>query len=216
MIRRLLWVVLLTSATAIADNSKISPDLLPYLATPTAKVNVIIQYNSTITCSGGLLGGLLCTGVNLLSGVLKTVLSLVNGVLATVTAGDIVSISNQSNVSYISLDRKLIAADDYTTAAMNAPLAWSAGLDGTGVGIAIIDSGIYSHTDLKNAAGASRVVYRKSFVSGTLADDYGHGTPVAGIAAGNGALSSGTLRGVAPNANLLDLRVLDKNGASTD
>jgi serine protease AprX len=52
-------------------------------------------------------------------------------------------------------------------------------------------------------------------------DDYGHGTHVAGILAGNGSSSSmpGTLhllKGIAPNANLLDLRVLDLNGASTD
>src|SRR5207245_159768 len=58
-------------------------------------------------------------------------------------------------------------------------------------------------------------------VGGTRSDDYGHGTHVAGIAAGNGYTSTRAgsirnLRGVAPNANLVDLRVLDANGGSND
>jgi serine protease AprX len=90
------------------------------------------------------------------------------------------------------------------------------------VGIAVIDSGIYSHPDLRNMWGQSRVVYRKSFINGGVQyDDFGHGTHVAGILAGNGNSSSmpgslHILKGIAPNANVLDLRVLDKNGASTD
>ena len=67
----------------------------------------------------------------------------------------------------------------------------------------------------------SRVVYRQSFIGGRQFDDFGHGTHVAGIAAGNGSLSSKPgsftpIAAVAPNANLLDLRVLDGNGASSD
>jgi serine protease AprX len=120
-------------------------------------------------------------------------------------------------VTYISLDRSVAGTLDYTAAAVDAPLAWSYGLDGTGVGIAVIDSGVYSHPDL-----ASRVVYRQSFIGGGVQfDDYGHGTHVAGIAAGNGKVSNGpgsfrSLRGIASNANILDLRVLDKNGMSND
>src|SRR5215471_10245215 len=118
--------------------------------------------------------------------------------------------------------RRVSGLVDETPAAVNAPAAWSPGLDGSGVGIAIIDSGIYSHPDLNNATGtASRIVYRQSFVAGSQFDDYGHGTHVAGIAAGNGRSSSmpgafHTFKGIAPNANLLDLRVLDAQGAATD
>src|SRR3954454_8108149 len=92
---------LIAASAAFADTSKISPDLLPLLSNPSSNVNVIIQYNSA-PCSGGLLGGLLCTTVNLLGGVLNVVFSLVNAVAATVQVGSLVSISNQSNVSYIS------------------------------------------------------------------------------------------------------------------
>jgi hypothetical protein len=48
-------------------------------------------------------------------------------------------------VSYISLDRPLGASLDYTAAAVGAPMAWNSGLAGSGVGVAVIDSGIYNH-----------------------------------------------------------------------
>ena len=81
-----LWLFLLAAASA-ADYSKISPDLKPLLANSSAKIDVIVQYNSPPqTCtSGGLLGGIICTTVNLLGGVLKVVFTLINAVSATQT-----------------------------------------------------------------------------------------------------------------------------------
>ena len=153
---------------------------------------------------------------------LNTVFSLIPAVSATLHPADVIAVSNQSNVTYISLDRQLGASLDYSAAAVGAPVAWSSGLNGSGVGVAVIDSGIYNHPDL-NAANSSqsRVVYRQSFIGGVLNDDFGHGTHVAGIVAGNGSSSDQrgafrTFKGIAPNANILDLRVLDQNGASSD
>ena len=119
-------------------------------------------------------------------------------------------------IAYISPDRAVAGTLDLTTAAVNADMAYQAGYTGAGVGIAIVDSGIYAHPDL-----ASRIVYRQSFIGGVNNDDYGHGTHVAGIAAGSGASSKGPhftrrFRGVAPGAHLIDLRALDANGMSTD
>src|SRR5271165_5843376 len=177
----------LMGSVALADNSKISPDLQPLLANPSNSINVIVQYNTPPQ-----------------------------------SAGDVIAVSNQPNVAYISLDRPLGGLLDYSAGAVNASTAWSSGLDGSGIGIAVIDSGIYSHPDL-NALNSnqSRVVYSQSFIGGTLADDFGHGTHVAGIVAGNGSSSDKpgafrTFKGIAPNANLIDLRVLDQNGASND
>lgn len=94
---------------------------------------------------------------------------------------------------------------------------------GSGIGVAVIDSGIAASLDLNNASGRTRVVYNESFVPGTsdAKDHYGHGTPVAGIIAGNGYHSSGScyyheIKGIAPGASLINLRVLDKNGTATD
>ncbi len=218
-----LWLVLVTAGAAFGDNTKISPDLQPLLANPSNQINVIVQYNSAPQqSSGGLLGGLLGGVLNLLGGVLNTVFSLIPAVSATLHPSDVIGLSNQSNVAYISLDRSLAASLDYSAAAVNASTAWTSGLDGSGIGIAVIDSGIYNHPDL-NASNStrSRVVYRQSFIGGTLSDDFGHGTHVAGIVAGNGSSSSKpgafqTFKGIAPNANLIDLRVLDQNGMSND
>src|SRR5437868_2949761 len=135
-----LWLVLLTAATAFADNSKISPDLLPLLSNPSNTVNVIVQYNGSQQqqqqCSGGgLLGGIVCTVVTVVNVVVTIVnqvaFGLIDAVFGTIKAGDVITLSNQSNVNYISLDRQVSAALDYTADAVSAPLAWSAGLDGT-------------------------------------------------------------------------------------
>ena len=97
------------------------------------------------------------------------------------------------------------------------------GLDGTGVGIAVIDSGIADHVDF-HTAGGSRVLHSESFIPGVTSavDAYGHGTHVSGILGGNGTASGAgsgyaqQIVGVAPNVNIINLRVLDQNGAGTD
>jgi serine protease AprX len=82
----------------------------------------------------------------------------------------------------------------------------------------VIDSGIGSHADLKNAVGADRVVVRWSAVSGPNGDEFGHGTHVAGIIGGNAKKSSGpyatqTFRGVAPDVKLISMKVLNADGS---
>ncbi|MGD1096800.1 MAG: hypothetical protein ABSB35_33005, partial [Bryobacteraceae bacterium] len=127
------WFVLLTALSAFADDSKIAPDLQPLLSNPSNQINVIVQYNTpapTAAANGGLPGGLLgVVGgvVNLLGGVLKTVFTLIPAVSATVNPSQLVGLSNQSNVSYISLDRSLEASLDYSAAAVNASSAWNSG-----------------------------------------------------------------------------------------
>ena len=108
---------------------------------------------------------------------------------------------------------------DYHTDAVQAALAWAQGLEGNGVGVAVIDSGIAAVNDLNPNA----VVYSQDFVGdGAQGTDlYGHGTHVAGIIAGNGAGSSGpmysyTFKGIAPKVNLVNLRALDQNGVGSD
>ena len=87
------------------------------------------------------------------------------------------------------------------------------GVNGSGVTVAVIDSGVKPHTDLP----ATRIKAFVDFVNGktTPYDDYGHGTHVAGIVAGSGAASNGQYAGVAPNASIVALKVLDANGSGT-
>jgi subtilisin family serine protease len=87
----------------------------------------------------------------------------------------------------------------------------SLGLDGAGVGIALIDSGVSPwHDDLD----VGRIVHFADFIDSqpALYDDYGHGTHVAGIIAGNGRDSDGQRRGIAPGADLIVLKALDAGG----
>ena len=83
------------------------------------------------------------------------------------------------------------------------------GFTGKGITAAILDSGIYPHLDLKE-----RIVDFRDFSNGRTGcyDDYSHGTHVAGILAGNGKLSRGRYRGIAPECRLLPVKVLDRRG----
>ncbi len=87
-------------------------------------------------------------------------------------------------------------------------------LDGTGVTVAVVDSGIAAHPDLQqDSRDRSRIAYTLDLTgSDASSDRYGHGTHVAGIIGGNGNQSQGRYRGVAPGVNLLDIRVSDGEG----
>lgn len=116
-------------------------------------------------------------------------------------------------IATVSLDGLHRAALDRSTARIGAPIAWKAGYDGAGVTIAVLDTGIDTgHGDL-----AGRVVAERNFSAAEDAGDrYGHGTHVASIAAGTGARSGGTHKGVAPGARLLNAKVLDDDGYGSD
>ena len=116
------------------------------------------------------------------------------------------------DVLAVSLDRRVTGTAEPAGATSGATWAREElGFDGSGVGVAIIDSGVSNwHDDL----GAGTVVHFVDFVSDLLVphDDYGHGTHVAGIIAGNGYDSGGARRGIAPGARLVALKVLDETG----
>src|ERR1700726_2806384 len=152
-------------------------------------------------------------------------LSVVRAASFFILASRLSALENNPDVAYVTLDHPLKGADDYTDAAANVSAAWSAGFDGTGVGVAVIDRGIKdSHRDLLDSTEThSRVVYHQDFTgtatsnaSGAQYDLYGHGTHVAGIIGGNGYHSAGRFAGVAPQVNLVDLRVLNALGVGTD
>jgi serine protease AprX len=84
------------------------------------------------------------------------------------------------------------------------------GLSGKGIGVGVLDSGVFPHNDLKD-----RIVLYKDFTKESLhilKDDTGHGTHVCGIIAGNGKESQEKYCGIAPKCHLCVGRILDKNG----
>ena len=90
------------------------------------------------------------------------------------------------------------------------------GLTGKGINIAIIDTGVYPHPDLTRPV--NRIVAFKDWVNHRKKpyDDNGHGTHVAGDAAGNGWASKGKYQGPAPKAGIVGVKVLDKQGNGLD
>lgn len=83
---------------------------------------------------------------------------------------------------------------------------------GSGITVAVLDTGLGRHPDM-----TGRLLGFKDFVNNRhlMYDDNGHGTHVCGIICGNGSLSRGSYRGVAPEAKLIVGKVLDDKGDGT-
>ncbi|MET9227581.1 S8 family peptidase [Lentzea sp. NPDC003310] len=118
-----------------------------------------------------------------------------------------------SGIQRIWLDARRTATLDQSVAQINAPAAYAAGLTGKGVTVAVLDTGVdNTHPDL-----ADREIGERNFTtSPDNGDHYGHGTHVASIVAGTGAKSGGKYHGVAPDARILDVKVLGDNGSGAD
>jgi serine protease AprX len=119
-------------------------------------------------------------------------------------------------VDHVTLDRVVVGAMERTGQTVGAVAARADfGYDGAGVGVAIVDSGVTAwHDDLSQGGTGQRVARFVDFRDGETApyDEYGHGTHVAGIVAGNGLDSGGARTGIAPGAHLIVLKVLDETG----
>jgi serine protease AprX len=211
-----------------APDAKMSKDAKDALAAdPMQTVPVIVRFNHNKQAKWDV-------SLSAANGMVYRHFIHTQAVAAAMPASALKRLAQDPSVAYISIDRPLGAKQkaksiatsaEYTTQPINAPAVWAQGYDGTGVGVAVIDSGIANLPDLGPKAGAKqRLVYSASFPSnlaGGAQDAYGHGTHVAGLIAGNGNHSTGnqftrTFTGVAPNANLINLRVLDQNGQGYD
>src|SRR5215469_441476 len=213
-------LLLLSGVAAFAEHhGKIADDEFPVQRDGT--VDVIIQFNQTPTDAHH-------QKVQNKGGVLKTKLDSIKGAHYSVPVESLNALADDPDVTYISPDRQLDGLMDNTAKAVNANVAWQAGWDGTGIGVAVIDSGITTNVsssqDLYSSGKRAklRIVYSQDFIGGGTDDYYGHGQHVAGVIAGSGKNSSyswvdtRTFKGIAPNANLINLRVLDQNGQGTD
>ncbi len=141
-------------------------------------------------------------------------------VTARLSSDALRSLESDSRVSYMASDAVITAAagkgehfekwsgrSSPGVQAVDADQAWS-GATGRGVTVALMDTGIAPHPDLEGS-----VLARLDFVGdgAILLDPSGHGTFVAGLIAAHGE----TFKGVAPDAKLVSLRVLDQNGKGT-
>jgi serine protease AprX len=145
------------------------------------------------------------------------VLPIIRAQVAFLPNAAIAGLANSSLVKRISDDRRAAGAMERTGATIGATtVRQQFGYKGSGVGVALIDSGVTAwHDDLANADRTVQRVERfVDFVSSRAMpyDDYGHGSHVAGIVGGNGYDSSGKRSGIAPEASLVVLKVLDATG----
>ncbi len=179
----------------------------------TSRVIIMLKPGCSVDGDLGKLGGRTGRSFNVISGQVAEVPNFVLHKLA-----------NNPCVTAIHHDRGLAGEMNRAAVVEGARAVQQAyGYDGAGVGVAIIDSGITGwHDDLsyhgKNpnvqVVNGQRVVQFVDFVNGHASayDDYGHGSHVAGIIAGNGFDTMGARAGMAPAADLISLKVLDAKG----
>lgn len=118
-----------------------------------------------------------------------------------------------TSIRKVWLDGRRKASLDRSVPQIGAPAAWSAGFTGTGVKVAVLDTGVdQTHPDL-----ATQEVGEANFSDAAdNVDRVGHGTHVASTAAGTGAKSAGRFKGVAFGAQILDGKVLNDQGFGFD
>jgi serine protease AprX len=234
-----------TSAPAAAPAGSSAP-LDPRIATlaqqhPGRAIQAIVQFNAPVSearaeadaarAGGRVIGNL----------------PIIHGLALQMTAAQARSLSNNSDVHAVSLnttvtpqslpssfhgrmipggqavsDAQLQTTYDET---LGVTGLWHFGVTGTGVGVAVIDTGVDGGLpDFASAGGGhSRVIVSavENPDATTASDSYGHGTDVAGIIAGNGDNRPGSdplhgqYIGVAPNANLISIKVSDESGSAT-
>ncbi|MER6978523.1 S8 family serine peptidase, partial [Streptomyces carpinensis] len=114
-----------------------------------------------------------------------------------------------SGLKKLWLDRKVQATLDRSTKQIGADLAWAAGYTGKGTKVAVLDTGADAeHPDLKGRIAAS-----ENFTDSSTTDDrQGHGTHTISTVGGSGAASDGRKKGVAPDTELLNGKVLNDGG----
>lgn len=145
---------------------------------------------------------------------------LIRGFSGSVTAGQVRALARVPGVTRVELNGTVRATDisgdqDYgVTAARAAGAASDGNLDGSGVGICVIDTGV----DPNHQAFAGLVIGWHDWVNDrtTPYDDHGHGTHVAGIALGRATSPTPSFAGVARGASLVAAKVLASNGFGED
>jgi serine protease AprX len=156
-------------------------------------------------------------------GVVGVDLAIVDGFAATLTAESLEALRALPGVLSVTLDGEVSLShtpplgedngDHFFEDTIRASALHAAGITGAGVGIAIIDTGVTPGRDL-----AGRVVGGVDISGGgeddPHNDEYGHGTFLAGIAAGDGTASNGKFAGIAPGAHVVPVKIAGADGAA--
>lgn len=181
---------------------KIDPELLAAasIKEDSAECNIVLCAKDYNACGKAL---------ESMNAVIIKRLPIINGYFVKVPRAYLTELASLNTVEYISRNATAHTQVDIAAGVIGIKELHRRGFTGKGVGIAIIDTGISPHRDF------TRPRYRISrfldFIKKrqTPYDDNGHGTFVAGVAAGNGYSSGGKYIGMAPNASIYALKSMD-------
>lgn len=227
----LLSAVILCSVGFAKSKPKLSDDLVTAASNNAGgQIRVVIQWDANAANTGQF--------ITSLGGTVLSEFPNVHGGAYLVPSSSLDSLSQDAIVRYMTIDRKVRRKLANAAAAIGAPTVWKAGLNGSGIGVAVIDSGMNADGNL--GLGKGGLVYSEDFTGqfsnsnpgllslvtgkgkkGDAPDWYGHGQHIAGIIASNGASSrclmcTSTFFGISPGASLINLKVLDSQGEGND
>jgi len=212
-----------TYTNTVGSIAKAQPELLQLARTnPAQTVSVIVQKDGQTNSPE--------TQVKKLGGKIAGDLSIINSFTAEMTAEAAIELSRAESVHWVSLDAEVMSSvctqcidtKNLTSAYINtirADNVWngSSYLQGQGIGVAVVDSGINPNGDLYTNTGTNRQVANIRFntdYNQNTSDGYGHGTITSSIVAGDGSDSNGKYIGVAPMANIINVKVSNDDGSA--
>ncbi len=218
----ILIALVLLDRPVLADSgsgaqARISSDLLEKIRkeSPANVVRVVVQVKDGA-------GAGVADQVGKSGGIVRGRFRHVGQMVVELPLEEVERLAETDGVEYITPDRPVSGLASHVETATGAsqvyPTLLTTGYNGTGVTVAVIDSGVDAdHFDLRDdAKGTRRVLLSMDFTgSGIVDDPYGHGTHIAGIIAGDGSSGLTVGRdytGIAPAANVVNLRVLDAKG----
>jgi serine protease AprX len=165
------------TSSLFAASGKLAKDLESL--DPAANVDVIVQFKQAPTEANH-------QAVLRMGGKLKHEFATIKARHYSIPATALAQLAADPDVAYVTPDRTVTAHLDQAQATIGASAARTYGLTGAGVGVVVMDSGVGYSEDL-----AGKVVYEHVFLPNTPeGDNFGHGSHVAGIIAGSGALST--------------------------
>ena len=214
----IIWGVAGSLTSPAQPGDKLSPELRRHVETdrPGAMISVIVQTHGASTAEED--------GIVRAHGARKGhSFSAVRGFSAQIPVGRMEELARSPKVRRISTDWEARSLVDSAVPYIVAPLAWDVyGVRGSGVGVAVIDSGLTESSDLHADDGSRHVVHVDVLggdprVVESAGDNFGHGTHVAGIIGGSGQSSSGSdsmrsFKGVAYEADIISIRALNAEG----
>jgi len=169
--------------------------------------------------------GILISDLSRVNGSLKKSYNNLGLVSAELPLSQIRELMQSDNVAYISPDREVAGLGHVgKTVGLYNPGIFDRGdtnastwLSGTGVGVAVIDSGAYRTHDLFKISGTESFKVTAYDFTGqnNVADQYGHGSHVASVLSGDATLGSGAYEGAANGVSIYSLKVLNSLGAGT-